>query len=115
MRLYKTRSIAAEACDKERVKVNNVPAKPSRIIKTGDEIEIHAGPYRKKVRVLQPAERRMAASAVADFYKDITSTEEIEKLNAYKAAMSAYGIRGSGRPTKKDRRDLEDFYDWRED
>lgn len=115
VRLYKTRSLAAEACDKERVQVNSLAAKPSRNIKTGDHIIIHLGPYKKHVKVLQLSEKRMGAPMVVNYYTDITPKEEIEKLNAYKAAMASYGVRGAGRPTKKDRRDLDEFYDWRED
>ncbi len=115
VRIYKTRSIAAEACDKERVTVNEVSSKPSRNVRSGDLIVIHMGPYKKHVKVLQLSERRMGAPMVVNYYIDLTPKEEIEKLDSYKAAMASYGVRGAGRPTKKDRRDLEDFYDWKED
>jgi len=115
VRLYKTRSIAAQACDKERVNVNGVNAKPSRNVKPGDHIIIHAGPYKRHVSVIQLSDKRMGAPAVVNYYKDITPTEETEKLLAYRAAMASSGIRGAGRPTKKDRRDLNEFYDWTEE
>ena len=115
VRIYKTRSVAAEACDKNRVQVSGVNAKPSRNIKTGDHIIIHMGPYKKHVKVLQLSEKRMGAPMVVNYYSDITPADEQEKLKAYKAAMASYGVRGAGRPTKKDRRDLDEFYDWREE
>lgn len=115
VRIYKTRSVAAEACDKNRVQVSGVNAKPSRNIKTGDHIIIHMGPYKKHVKVLQLSEKRMGAHMVVNYYTDITPDDEQEKLKAYKAAMASYGVRGAGRPTKKDRRDLDEFYDWREE
>ncbi len=115
VRIYKTRSVAAEACDKNRVQVSGVNAKPSRNIKTGDHIIIHMGPYKKHVKVLQLSEKRMGAHMVVNYYSDITPVDEQEKLKAYKAAMASYGVRGAGRPTKKDRRDLDEFYDWREE
>lgn len=115
VRLNKTRSLAAEACDKERVVVNDVAAKPSRHVKIGDLIVIHLGPYKKHVKVLQLSEKRMGAPMVVNYYTDVTPKDEMDKLNAFKAAMASYGVRGAGRPTKKDRRDLEEFYDWREE
>src|SRR5436190_21924844 len=81
-RRYKTRSIAAEGCDKERVAVNEVPAKPSRHVKIGDHIIIHSGPYKKHVKVLQLSEKRMGAPMVVNYYTELTPKEEIEKLNA---------------------------------
>ena len=109
VRLYKTRSIAAEACDKERVNVNGVNAKPSRTVKPDDHIIIHAGAYKKHVKVIQLTDKRMGAPAVVNYYKDITPAEETEKLLAYRAAMASHGLRRDGRPTKKDRRDLDEF------
>ncbi len=115
VRIYKTRSMAAEACDKNSVQVNGLDAKPARNVKTSDHIIIHMGPYKKHVKVLQLSEKRMGAPMVVNYYTDITPADEQEKLKAYKAAMASYGVRGAGRPTKKDRRDLDEFYDWREE
>ena len=111
VRLYKTRSIAAEACDKERVNLNGVFAKPSRNVKLGDHVIIHAGAYKKHVSVIQLTDKRMGAPQVVNYYKDITPAEELEKLLAFKAAMTTYGTHGVGRPTKKDRRDLDEFWE----
>ena len=72
---------------------------------------LRAGAYKKHVSVIQLSDKRMGAPQVVNYYKDITPTEEVEKLLAYKAAMASYGIRGAGRPTKKDRRDLEEFWE----
>ncbi len=107
VRLFKTRSIAAEACKKNRVSVNKQPVKSSRLIKVGDEIDIRVPPIIRTYKVLDLAEKRMGAKLTPDFIKDITASDQIEMLEMAKMASSSQRQRGLGRPTKKDRRDIE--------
>lgn len=107
VRLFKTRSIAAEACKKGKVSINNMPVKSSRVIKAGDEIDIRVPPIVRKYKVLDVAEKRMGAKLTPDFVKDITPPDQLEMLELAKLASNANRDRGMGRPTKKDRRDLE--------
>jgi len=114
VRLFKTRSIAAEACKKGRVSMNNMSVKSSRIIKIGDEIDIRIPPIVRRYKVLDVAEKRMGAKLTPDFVKDITPPDQLEILELSRLASSANRDRGMGRPTKKDRRDLEKLQegDW---
>ncbi|MBL7922815.1 MAG: RNA-binding S4 domain-containing protein [Bacteroidia bacterium] len=114
IRLYKTRKLASEACEKGRVKVGGIAVKAGRSIKAGELIVLHRGPWYQHIRILATAERRMSASVVKEFYEDITPTEEMERLQLHQAAMASWNIkRGAGRPTKKDRREMNDFLgDW---
>ena len=75
VRLFKTRTLAADYCERGRVKINENPVKASRIVKPGDVIDIHMGPFQKKIKVLQLVEKRMGAQLVKDFFEDLTSEE----------------------------------------
>lgn len=110
VRLFKTRSLAADYCEKGRVKINEQVVKASRSVKIGEVIVIHLGPFQKQVKVLQLTEKRMSAPLVVDFIEDITSLEEIEKFRLHKLAAASYNLQGKGRPTKKDRREMDDFF-----
>ncbi len=114
VRLFKTRSLAAEACKKGRVTINGMSVKSSRMIKAGDEIDIRVPPIMRRFKVLDISEKRMGAKLTPDFVKDITPPEQIELLELARLASSANRDRGMGRPTKKDRRDLEKLQegDW---
>lgn len=114
VRLFKTRSLAAEACKKGRVTINSMPVKSSRVIKIGDEIDIRVPPITRRFKVLDIAENRMGAKLTPDFIKDITPMEQLEVLELAKLAGHGNRARGLGRPTKKDRRDLEKLQegDW---
>lgn len=110
VRLFKTRSIATEACKKDKVLIDNVPVKSSRMIKVGDVIFIKEPPIYKQYEVLDVAEKRMGAKLVPDFIRDVTPAEDLEMLRLTQIANSMNRPRGLGRPTKKDRRDLDDFF-----
>lgn len=114
VRLLKTRSMAAEACKKGKVSVNNQPVKSSRIIKAGDEIAIRTPPITRTYKVLALAEKRMGAKLTPDYITDITGPEQLEILELSRLASNIGRDRGLGRPTKKDRRDLEKLQegDW---
>jgi ribosome-associated heat shock protein Hsp15 len=110
IRLFKTRSQAADACDKGKVKYNGDAAKASRAIIIGDEYEVKTEQKRWRIKVTGLLDHRLQHALAINYYNDITPAEEIERLQ-YQAASFNTGKRQSkiGRPTKKDRRDLGDF------
>ncbi len=110
IRLFKTRSQAADACDKGKVKLNAEPVKASRNIAVGDEYEVKTEQKRWKIRVTGLLDHRVQYALAVKYYDDITPPEEIERLQ-FQASSFNTGKRQSkiGRPTKKDRRDLGDF------
>ena len=112
IRVYKTRSEATEACKSGKVKVNGAEAKPSKDIKENDIIEVRKGSVHYQWRVIIPIGNRQGAKAVSQFAEDITPQEELDKLNAPFETIFVKRDRGTGRPTKKERRDLEKFIDW---
>ena len=112
IRLFKTRSLAAAACESGKVKFDGSQAKASRNVNIGDEYEVKTEAKRWRIKVTGLVEKRVAASEAIKNYIDITPEEEIQRLQ-YQAASFHTGKRPSkiGRPTKKERRDLEDFMD----
>ena len=110
IRLFKTRTEAAAACEKGKVKHNATLAKAARQVQVGDEYEVKTEAKRWRIKVSGLLYNRVAYADAIKFYMDITSTEEVERLQ-YQAASFHTGKRQSkiGRPTKKDRRDLNDF------
>ncbi len=111
VRLFKTRSIAIEACKKGRVSIKGVTIKPARMIKVGDIIEVRRAPITYSFEVLNLTENRMGAKLVPDFMKDVTAPSQLEILELSKMSGFVDRARGTGRPTKKDRRELEEFRD----
>lgn len=109
VRVFKTRTIAAEACKKGRVYVDNNSVKPARMVKIGDVVQVKKPPVTYSFKVLDIAQKRMGAKLVAGFMENVTPSEEYEVLEMNKLSGFIDRQRGSGRPTKKDRRDLEDF------
>lgn len=114
VRMFKTRQLAAEACEKGRVKIADQPVKPARNIKPGEIVVIHRGPWYQHIKVLALLERRVSAEIARSFCEDITPSEEAERLRLHQAALASWNIKGgAGRPTKKDRRDMDEFLgDW---
>ncbi|HVY76213.1 MAG TPA: RNA-binding S4 domain-containing protein [Puia sp.] len=110
IRLFKTRSLATEACEKGKVRCNGVQVKPSRAVSIGDEYEVKTEAKRWRIRVTGLLDHRVAYPEAIRHYIDITPEDEIQRLQ-YQAASFHTGKRLSkvGRPTKKQRRDLEDF------
>lgn len=109
VRIFKTRSLASEACKKSRVLIDGVAVKPGKTIEEGTIIDIKKPPVIYTVEVLQLAEKRMGAKLVPDFMKDLTPEAELEKLHLMKYNIDGYRHKGTGRPTKKERRNLDDF------
>lgn len=110
IRLFKTRTLAAAACDGGKVKMEGAQVKAARPVHIGDEYEIKTEARRWKIRVTGLLEKRVAHTEAIKNYTDITPPEELERLQ-YQAASFHTGKRPSkiGRPTKKERRDLDDF------
>lgn len=111
VRLFKTRTLAADACKKGKVIIQNVQVKPSRNVKVGDVVSIKRNPFLFSFKVLALSENRMNAKLVQDFLLNVTTTDQLELIEMAKLAGNMGRDRGAGRPTKKERRDLEDFID----
>ena len=109
MRFYKTRTQATEACDQNRIIVLDHPVKPSRLIKEGDEIKVKRTGLTRTIKVLKLTEGRLSAKLITDYYADLTPQEEIDLYKARIAKEVNYRDPGTGRPTKRDRRMLDDF------
>ena len=112
VRLFKTRSQATEACKGGKVKLNGENTKPAREIKAGDVIEFTRGVLRKRIEVKQLLHRRVGAKLVDDYLIDHTPDEEYEKARLQRSMGQARRDPGTGRPTKKDRRDMEKWGMW---
>ncbi len=109
MRIYKTRTIAADACKKGRVTMGGTQLKPSRTFHTGDVFSVRKGPITYTYRIKQLAENRLGAKLVPGYLQDITSPDQLELLELARLAGQTGRDRGTGRPTKKDRREIEMF------
>ncbi len=109
VRLFKTRSLAAEACKKGKVSIGGDIVKPSRMIKEGDIIQIKRPPILYSFKALTLTENRMGAKLVPDFMENVTTPDQIALLEMGKLSGFIDRARGTGRPTKKERRDLEAF------
>lgn len=111
-RIFKTRTIAAEACKKGRVMMQGLPMKPARVIKEGDVIEVRKPPITYSFRVLKTIENRVGAKLVPEVLENITPPSQYELLEMSRISGFVNRAKGTGRPTKKDRRDLEEFIDF---
>jgi ribosome-associated heat shock protein Hsp15 len=108
-RIFKTRTIAVEACKKNRVIVNDAVVKPSRMIKIGDIIQVRKPPITYSFKVLDLTVNRIGAKLVPNYLENITPPEQYELLELQKISGFIDRARGTGRPTKKERRDLDSF------
>jgi len=109
VRVYKTRGEAAAACRGGKVKLNGEAVKAAKTLKTGDEISFRTGPITKTLRVIAFPKSRVGAKLVAQFYADLTPPEEYEKLKAANEFEQPFFYTGKGRPTKRNRRDIDKF------
>jgi ribosome-associated heat shock protein Hsp15 len=107
VRLYKTRTLATEACKAGRVKIAGQPIKASRVLKIGDEIEVHLGSLNKTVKVKELLHNRVGPKLVEQYLIDLTPIEEYERLELIREFNYEKRPRGTGRPTKLDRRQIE--------
>jgi len=108
-RYFKTRNIATEACKKSHVKIDGINAKPSKDVYGGEKITVRKNQINYQFEVLDIPKNRVGAKIVDLYRKDITPAEAFENKDVLKFAKDYYRSKGTGRPTKKDRRDLEDY------
>ena len=111
VRLFKTRSEAADACKSNRVKVNGVEVKASRDVKAGDVITLRKPPVVYTYKVLALIENRQPAKNVSLYIENITSADELAKLEKRPIGVFVQRDPGAGRPTKKDRRDIDRLFE----
>ncbi|CAM1356264.1 RNA-binding protein [Tenacibaculum discolor] len=111
IRLFKTRSIATDACKKGHIKIEGTNLKPSKEIFGNEEITIRKNQINYKIKVIDIPPNRVGAKLVDLYRKDLTPKEEFEKTELLKYSKDYYRKKGTGRPTKKDRRDIDDYYD----
>ena len=124
-RIFKTRSIAADACKNGRISIKRVKQKPSKMIKEGDVIEVRKPPVTYSFKVLKAIQNRVGAKLVPEVLENVTTKDQLELLEMHRISGFIDRARGLGRPTKKDRRDLEEFvhpeffgdfdFDWDDD
>ena len=126
MRVFKTRTIATEACKKGRVSIGGVAVKPSRCIKAGDVIDVKKPPITYSFRVLKVTGNRLGAKLVPEYLENVTAPEQYELLEMTRISGFVDRRKGLGRPTKRDSRELsrfkeesytaDDFYlDWEDE
>ena len=108
-RIFKTRSLAADACKSGRITLNGAQVKPSRTVKEGDEVGVKKSPVTYTFRVKQAIEKRVGAKLLPDILEDITTPEQYEILEMQRISGFVGRAKGTGRPTRKDRRALDDF------
>ena len=111
VRLFKTRSLAAEACKKGKIIFQNRPVQPSKIIAIGDIIQIRRNPIVYSFKVLNVSQNRMGAKLVPQFMAHVTTPDQLALLEILKLEEKNKRTKGLGRPTKKERRDLDEFVD----
>ena len=110
IRVYKTRSEATDACKGGKVRVNGADTKPSKPVKEGDTIVARKGPVVYTYKVLRLIDKRQGAKLVPDYAENRTPAEEIAKLRAPVETFFLKRDRGAGRPTKKDRRQMDELW-----
>jgi len=110
IRVYKIRTDATDACKGGKVRVNGADTKPSRLVKVGDIIVARKGAVTYTYKVIQPVDKRQGARLVPDYAENLTPPEELAKLKAPVETFFLKRDRGAGRPTKKDRRQMEDLW-----
>ncbi|MCQ2057714.1 MAG: RNA-binding S4 domain-containing protein [Bacteroidaceae bacterium] len=109
VRIFKTRTIAAEACKKGRISINGAQAKPSKTVHEGDTVQVRKAPVTYSFKVLQAIENRVGAKLVPQMMENITPPDQYELLEMNRIGGFVKRAAGLGRPTKKDRRDMDDF------
>lgn len=109
-RIFKTRTIAAEACKKGRISINGSQVKPARMVKPGDVVQVRKPPVTYSFKVLQAIEKRVGAKLVPEIMENVTTPDQYELLEMSKISGFVDRARGTGRPTKKERRDLDEFF-----
>ena len=109
VRYFKTRSIATDACKQGKVRVNDNIVKPSREVYPSDKVTIRKDQINYEIEILDLPPSRVGAKLVSLYIKDVTPKEALEKLDLLKYSQDFYRKKGTGRPTKKDRRDIDEW------
>lgn len=109
IRAFKTRSVATEACKAGRVKISNQNIKPSHVVKLDEVYTVQKGIERRIIKVTALLERRVDAKSAVGFYQDLTPIEETQAYKAKFMSPTLLRDRGAGRPTKRDRREIDDL------
>lgn len=110
-RIYKTRSMAANACKNNRISINGVNVKPSHIIKPNVQVDVKKPPIVYSFKVLKTIEQRVSAKFISEIYENVTDSKQYELLEMSRISGFIDRARGTGRPTKKDRRKMDEFID----
>ena len=110
-RIYKTRSIAADACKNGRVTIKNVNVKPSHTVKAGEVVSVKKPPITYSFKILKTIEQRVGAKLIPEVYENVTDAKQYELLEMSRISGFVDRARGTGRPTKKERRALDAFVD----
>ena len=114
VRAYKTRALSAEAIKAGHVEINQSPTKPAHTVRAGEIIMLRLATdvtfWTRTLRVVDTPPSRVGAKLLAQYMEDLTPPEEIEKSRARPSEFSGHRLRGTGRPTKRERRELEDFF-----
>ncbi|HRD81533.1 MAG: RNA-binding S4 domain-containing protein [Saprospiraceae bacterium] len=115
VRIFKSRTIATDACKEGKVKLNGISAKSSQLIQVGDQVEVKKEGFNMQYKVLNLIEKRVGAPIAQACYEDLTPAEELNKYKDWFVgkAGAEYREKGAGRPTKKERRVIDDFKDHR--
>ena len=108
-RIFKTRSVAVDACKNGRVTIEGVCVKPSRMVKVGETVSVRKPPITYSFRILKTIEMRVGAKLLPEIYENVTAPEQYELLEMTRISGFVDRARGTGRPTKKDRRSLDAF------
>ena len=108
-RIFKTRTIAADACKNGRVMIDGVKMKPSRMVKEGEVIQVRKPPVTYSFKILRAIQNRVGAKLVPEILENVTTPDQYELLEMNRIAGFVNRARGTGRPTKKERRELDDF------
>lgn len=110
-RIFKTRSIAADACKNGRVTIAGTTVKPSHMVKAGEVVSVKKPPITYSFKILKTIEQRVGAKLIADIYENVTDAKQYELLEMSRISGFVDRARGTGRPTKKERRALDAFVD----
>jgi ribosome-associated heat shock protein Hsp15 len=110
VRVFKTRSLASQACRRGRVNISGQPVKPARIVRIDDVVVVEKDQIRRTLKVLRLLEHRVGAPAAPQYVEDQTPASEYEKARALNSHPAIFRPKGAGRPTKKDRRAIDSLY-----
>ncbi|MCB9284400.1 MAG: RNA-binding S4 domain-containing protein [Lewinellaceae bacterium] len=111
VRIYKSRTLATEACKEGKIRIKGISLKPSHLVGVGELVEVRKNSFNFQYKVLTPIEKRVGAPIAVTCYEDLTPAEELQKYKDWFVGKSVgeFRERGAGRPTKKERRVIEDF------